>query len=440
MLLILGLTDTARAGPRILLGDYDAEPRIGTHVDTERLLKRLNELGANTYMWLLWHSPNDWADLKVFLPKAQKAGISVWVYLAPYTETPEQDRRYMYSEPYRLDYIKWAQEIAKLSLQYPNLTGYVIDDFWRNIIPDQEVISPERFTADYIKKMVSAGKSVNPKIKFFPLIYFYQFNQQFANTLGTIIDGVVAAYPRDKQAVERALSVLDDRLPGSVTVIFPPAQHSKIGEHGFVYQDAHVDGTRPVQLTLHYDAGYSGPTKGYHQLQVRVDDQVIWDLDPADRSDDTVTIDLERAVRGKKTFKLSIGVDDVQGVGNFPLKVSFSDLDVRGINLQESDLGQASSWQQDVSGGFSVEYVKQQAKGRFRLPMIVMPAGSIYADKVLQHSAGTSQSISSSVEMLVDMAKARRIEGVVTYCLDKRDQSETFDAVQKIYKSATASQ
>ena len=46
--------DEKSAGPKltstpVVLGDYDAEPRTGGHVDTDRLVRRLGDLGANTY-------------------------------------------------------------------------------------------------------------------------------------------------------------------------------------------------------------------------------------------------------------------------------------------------------------------------------------------------------------------------------------------------------
>ncbi len=157
--LIWACTSGARANPEIVLGDYDAEPRTGGHVDTERLGRRLSDLGANTYMWLIWHNTNDWEDLKVFLPKAKQVGITVWVYLVPHSETAAKDQGWHYSEPFRLDYIRWAEEIAKLSLLHPNLRGYVIDDFWENVRPD-------RFSPDYIRRMVAAGKAINPRLKF----------------------------------------------------------------------------------------------------------------------------------------------------------------------------------------------------------------------------------------------------------------------------------
>ena len=70
-------------------GDYDSELRgPDKRVDTERLAKRLSELGVNTYYWLIWHRSTDWDDLKLFLPSAAKARIAVWAYLVPPTEGP----------------------------------------------------------------------------------------------------------------------------------------------------------------------------------------------------------------------------------------------------------------------------------------------------------------------------------------------------------------
>ena len=114
------------------LADYDSEIRLANgRVDTDATLKRLKELGVTTYYWLLAHAATDWDDLKIFLPKASQAGIEVWVYLLPPSESPPILGN-QYSEPYRLDYPRWAEEIARLSLQHPNLTAWVIDDFGLN--------------------------------------------------------------------------------------------------------------------------------------------------------------------------------------------------------------------------------------------------------------------------------------------------------------------
>jgi hypothetical protein len=83
-------------------------------VDGDALAARLKALGVKTYYWLIWHAPTDWEDLKLFLPKARQEGIEVWVYLVPPSESPPHTE--LYSEPFRLDYHRWAEEIARLSL------------------------------------------------------------------------------------------------------------------------------------------------------------------------------------------------------------------------------------------------------------------------------------------------------------------------------------
>ena len=189
----------------------------------------MSELGANTYMWLVWHSANDWEDLKVFLPKAAKAGISVWVYLVPPSETGLEQANLPYSEPFRLDYVRWAEEIGRLSLKHTNLVGYVIDDFWANV-------GPKRFSPDKIRRMVAAGKAVNPRLKFYPLMYFNEINDRFVDVLAPLVDGVVAAYPADRAAVEQALTFLEDRY--HLPLIVMPA--SEASEYKLRY---HEEGT-----------------------------------------------------------------------------------------------------------------------------------------------------------------------------------------------------
>ena len=116
------------------------------------MVTRLKELGVTTYYWLIWHAATDWDDLKLFLPKAAEAGIEVWVYLVPPSESPPKYGS-QYSEPFRLDYHRWAEEIARLSLQHPNLTAWVIDDFYAN---------HEFFTPAYLREMQARSKAHQP--------------------------------------------------------------------------------------------------------------------------------------------------------------------------------------------------------------------------------------------------------------------------------------
>src|SRR3954463_12551880 len=101
-------------------GTYSGAPRLPDgHVDIPLLLKQLGELHADTYNWLIWTGPHDWDDLQTFLPAAREQGIRVWVSLVPPSESPPKAKNY--SEPFRLDYDRWAAEIARLSVAHPNL-------------------------------------------------------------------------------------------------------------------------------------------------------------------------------------------------------------------------------------------------------------------------------------------------------------------------------
>ncbi len=220
---MLALMPAAAEGPYI--GDYDSELRTedGEHVDCELMIERLEDLGVNTYMWLIWHSANDWDDLHEFLPMAAEAGITVWVYLVPHSETAFQDAKWPYSEPFKLDYVLWAQEIAKLSLEHENLIGWVIDDFWGNFTKD-------RFSIEYTREMVEAGRAINPELKFYPLMYYMQFGRRFAQNLAPLIDGCVAAYPRSREEIENALRYMNDdyAVPEGMGFVHPWDMQSQV--------------------------------------------------------------------------------------------------------------------------------------------------------------------------------------------------------------------
>ncbi len=425
----------APEGP--FIGDYDAELRLPddrAHVDCELMVQRLKELGANTYMWLMWHSPNDWDDLHDFLPLAQEAGITVWAYLVPHSES---GGRWPYSEPFKLDYVRWAQEIALLSLQYDNLVGYVIDDFWGNF--DR----PERFTPEYTSEMVEAGKAINPDIKFYPLMYYRQFGLDFVEKLAPIIDGTVAAYPKDRQEIERALTFLNDEyvVPANVTVVFPAPMPSQVGDHGFITQTAEVEDAGQASIGFHYRDSYGGPTHGYHVMQLRVDGEVVWEEDAGGRDDAEATVDLSEAVAGKDEIKLALGVFDKKGVGHYALRAQFSDLRVKGIQMVDADLSNPDAWKQDIVGPFDFEFSPMlTGEDKFNLPLIVMPSGS---RSEYQHRWGeeaTAELISTKVRMILELVAEGKVQGCVTYCLNKQAGSEDFDAVAAVIKEFWARQ
>ncbi len=176
-----------------LVADYDNELRgPDGHVDVPLLVSQLKALGVNSYFFLVWHAPTDWDDLQAFLPAAQKAGIDVWAYLCPPSEPPP-------SAPFGLDFVRWGEEIAGLSLRFPNLRAWVLDDFCAN----SAVLTPA-----YIGEIQRASRQINPELKFLPLMYFPEIHSEFMEAYAPVIDGVVVAYPSGPQDIQRAAKIL----------------------------------------------------------------------------------------------------------------------------------------------------------------------------------------------------------------------------------------
>ena len=178
-------------------GTYDAEPRRPDgRVDVERLVAELVAIRANTYNFLVWRAASDWEDFKLFLPRARAKGIRVWVTLVPPSESPPHTRQY--SEPFRLDYQRWAVEIAKLSVQEPNLAAWSLDDF---------SYDSKTFTPEYMRQMIEASRRINPRFAFVPCLYYDHITPQLAEKYRPFVDGIL--FPYRHESGKRNLSQWD---------------------------------------------------------------------------------------------------------------------------------------------------------------------------------------------------------------------------------------
>ncbi|WP_123848541.1 hypothetical protein [Chitinophaga lutea] len=175
-------------------GTYAAAPRLANdRVDVQRLLTELKDVHANTYNWLIWTRATDWDDLQLFLPLARKAGIKVWVTLVPHSESPPRAK--FFSEPYRLDFERWATALAELSLKEPALVAWSIDDFAHNL---------KAFTPEYVGKFIAASKKINPQLAFIPCCYYRQINATLASRYAPFFDGIL--FPYRAESVKADLS------------------------------------------------------------------------------------------------------------------------------------------------------------------------------------------------------------------------------------------
>jgi hypothetical protein len=437
MLIGAGLSATAATPParnKPVLGDFAAEiRRPDGHIDTPAMIEALKAMSANTYFYLVWHTPTDWDDLPEFASAAEKEGIDVWVYLIPWSETPLVKKSWGYSEPFRTDYVRWAREVGKLSLQHKNIVGYVIDDFYTNST------QPDRFTVSYVREIVAAGRDVNPRLKFYPLVYFQQPWADFVERFGPLVDGVVAAYPKSRVQVGNALAYLNDEPHGATAIVdYPRTTPSRPGDKGSITADLKLLDANDATVSFYWDDSDKGDERGYHSAFVRVDGRQVWQADTAGEvGDHVVEVDLSRFVRGRDRVRLEIGVYEQKGVQRYPVTVRIDDIRLTGFDTPE--MASEKLWARRTTGAFTVDLQPSSAKrhGRFRLPMILMPAGEAEQHEKRYPEAGTPRAIADKVGLSLDLVRDGRVEGVVTYCLPKGADDPIFTAVKREFRRAT---
>lgn len=166
-------------------GTYSSPPREKNgRVNIDQLIVELSALRANTYHWLIWTAATDWDDLQRFLPRAREHHILVWACLVPPSESPPKTRNY--SEPFKLDYERWAVELAQLSQANPNLVAWSIDDFSHNL---------QSFTPGRLRPLLAEARRINPRLAFVPCMYFpAAVKPELANDYRGLLDGVLFPY------------------------------------------------------------------------------------------------------------------------------------------------------------------------------------------------------------------------------------------------------
>lgn len=222
---------------------YCSAPRQpDSRVDVEKLIAELVEVNANTYSFCIHGHATDWDDLKLLLPAAQARGIRIWASIVPPSESFPRTKTY--AEPFRLDYVRWAQEFAQLSLRHTNLVAWSIDDFTHNL--------KQTYTPAYVKQMQDTAHAINPRLAFVPCCYFPTINAGFATNYAPLLDGILFPYRhesgganlKDASLVEPELRklkvILGEKFP-IVLDIYATA-HSRLGATTAEYVDEAMQG------------------------------------------------------------------------------------------------------------------------------------------------------------------------------------------------------
>ena len=416
------------AVPRHQLADYDAELRLPNgRVDVPAMTQRLQEAGVTTYYWLIAHAATDWDDLKLFLPEAAKAHIEVWAYLVPPSESAP---RYgaVYPEPFRLDYLRWGEEIARLSLQHTNLTTWVIDDFYEN---------HAFYTPDYIRQMQQRAKAINPRLAFYPLMYYWELNRRFAEDYHPVIDGVVAAYPQGREDIERAWAVLNDAAlaqPGAF--FFPHSTTSQPDDFVMISQSVQLlPGSHKLRFVERDD--YTGPTTGYHFKQLLINGKVVWEQDVGGGTNEWCPAEVEVSGQTQTSGSavLAFRILDKQGVSNFGFRWLLKDLQADGLKLS-ANLEAPGEWKVEKRGAFEAGFgaAIKKGPGQFHVPLIVMTAAQPVEFKLRHGEPASPERIEQWLRICLEAMRDGKCEGVVTYCLDKGTNSPVFPQVRDLFR------
>lgn len=220
------------------------------HLDCERLVAELGDMRATTYNFLISRGKNDWDDLHTFLPLAKQQGLRVWVTVLPPSESPPRTKHY--SEPFRLDYEKWASELADLSVREPALVAWSIDDFAYNA---------STFTPETMQKIIAAERGKNPKFAFVPCIYFKQATPAFVAKYRDFFDGILFPYRsestkpgfQDAKSVAAEVKTLKERCGADFPIIVDiyATRHSQLGSSTPAYVEQVMNSAYPVADGVH---------------------------------------------------------------------------------------------------------------------------------------------------------------------------------------------
>ena len=373
----------------------EATPRADgyRHVDTPAMIAKLVELGANTYLYTVWDSPTDWDDLRLeFAPAAADAGIDIWVYLVPPSETDQRGGRA--SRPYVMDYLAWARACAEVSVAQPNVTAWGIDDFEFN---------QETFTPEYVAQVRAAAREINPGLAFYLCTYYRAATSaEFLAKYGPYLDLVLypfrfldawneptpaynATVVRTGLEYARAGKIagvtayglqLDDAPTisstnkamygnGRLSFLVPPVRTVE-GAYAEAAQVVSVDPDAPrYELSFWHNDIFCGRfgDPGKHVKQVTLDGEVIWSEDVRDHgfalyqqcSTLHGPIDVTERLRGRHSATLAFRLYEARGGDEvFPVDVSFDHIETIGFTVMNPGFETTASWRLSTSHGVPV--------------------------------------------------------------------------------------
>jgi hypothetical protein len=357
-----------------VLGDY-AAPIVQpvddegiAHIDTPATIAKLSAAHINTYAYLIYASSlygtadpealtqSEWDDLPGFAAAADRAGITVLVYIVPPSEShaatdPTTSPAYA---PFGWDYHAWAVNIAQLAATHRNIRGMVIDDFAGNTAERNSPYS-FRFTPDYVAQMRSDAKAIAPWLDLSTIMYYPDSvgTSSILHAYRNDIDGIVFPYRNEGSGTPNTAVATHAESEGAVVgsavkchsgtgclqIHYPASTHSTAGQYAGVSQQIHVVGAagrRTLSLWINDDFT-AGGTSSYHYIQALIDGQVVAseDVNGYVNGWHKISIDVTDALRGKSTATLTLRLDEEKGVSNFAVSAFVDDVSGTGVRIAD---------------------------------------------------------------------------------------------------------
>jgi hypothetical protein len=170
--------------------------------------------------------------------------------LLPPSESPPKAKHF--SEPFRLEFEKWAAELAALSAREPALVAWSVDDFAYNL---------KDFTPERMRRIIAAQREKNPKFAFVPCIYYKHASPAFAKRYREFLDGILFPYRSestkagfaDATQVAPEVKTIKERFGSDFPVVVDiyATRHSKLGASTADYVEQVMKLSQPVADGVH---------------------------------------------------------------------------------------------------------------------------------------------------------------------------------------------
>lgn len=155
---------------------------------------RLRQLGANVLAHGFWTKEDrpfpGWAGFIEVLERMQREApdTKILAYIGSPAYAGTENFVWNSGEGEYNDYERWAEEVATLSLTYPNLIGITLDDFNSDAQLDDH--ASKIFTPGYMEDIKAAGVAINPEFKMAAVVYIPGMSvntvKRFENSLDII--------------------------------------------------------------------------------------------------------------------------------------------------------------------------------------------------------------------------------------------------------------